>query len=100
MALVVSLHDAADLEVGEAFETYFGRSPKAARRFIIELDRVIGMASELPDMFQEIPDSPPFRRALLRRYPYAVVFAVQGDVLRVVAVAHLRRSPNYWKSRR
>ena len=39
------------------------------------------------------------RRALLVRFPFAVVFVVHNDDVRVVAFAHAKRLPNYWTKR-
>ncbi len=39
------------------------------------------------------------RRYLLHRFPYHVVFRERGKAIEVVAVAHVKRRPGYWKSR-
>jgi plasmid stabilization system protein ParE len=39
------------------------------------------------------------RRALLRRFPYAVFFKNHEEVVIVIAVLHMRRDPDAWKSR-
>jgi hypothetical protein len=66
------------------------------------------MASILP-LVQDRPHSFPqlqgfderfeIRRALLTRFPYAIVFVVQPEEIRVLAVAHAKRRPQYWLSR-
>ena len=40
------------------------------------------------------------RRALVRRFPYAVYFRSIGDEIVVLAVMHGRRLPRRWQSRR
>jgi plasmid stabilization system protein ParE len=40
------------------------------------------------------------RRALVRRFPYAVYFCPVGDEITVLAVMHGRRLPRHWRSRR
>lgn len=40
------------------------------------------------------------RRALVRRFPYAVYFRPVDDEIIVLAVMHGRRSPRQWRSRR
>lgn len=40
------------------------------------------------------------RRALVRRFPYAVYFRPLGDEIIVLAVMHGRRNPGHWRSRR
>ena len=40
------------------------------------------------------------RRAVVRRFPYAVYFRPIGDEIIVLAVMHGRRLPRRWQSRR
>lgn len=40
------------------------------------------------------------RRALVRRFPYAVYFHPFDDEIIVLAVMHGRRNPRHWRSRR
>jgi plasmid stabilization system protein ParE len=37
------------------------------------------------------------RRALLKRFPYAVYFAVEGDVIVILTVLHVSRDPATWQ---
>jgi plasmid stabilization system protein ParE len=39
------------------------------------------------------------RRALLRRFPYAMYFRIYDDVIVVVACMHGRRNPRRWQLR-
>ena len=39
------------------------------------------------------------RRALVLRFPYQVVYRLRPDEIVIVAVAHLKRRPGYWKTR-
>jgi plasmid stabilization system protein ParE len=40
-----------------------------------------------------------FRRRLVRRFPYLVFYVVASDHVRVVAIAHAKRRPGYWRDR-
>jgi plasmid stabilization system protein ParE len=40
------------------------------------------------------------RRALVRRFPYAIYFHAMSDEIVVLAVIHSRRHPRHWQSRR
>ncbi len=40
------------------------------------------------------------RRALLRRFPYAVYYVIGNDVIVVLAVLHASRDPAEWQRRR
>ena len=39
------------------------------------------------------------RRYVLRRYPFSIVYRVAGELIEVIAVAHQRRKPYYWRDR-
>lgn len=45
-----------------------------------------------------LPDRP-YRKKLVRRFPYVIFFTAEGDAVVVVAIAHTRRRPGYWVSR-
>ena len=40
-----------------------------------------------------------FRRVLVRRFPFSIIYFVEPGQIVVVAVAHQSRSPDYWKVR-
>jgi plasmid stabilization system protein ParE len=39
------------------------------------------------------------RRALLRQFPYKLLYSVETDHIYIIAVAHQHRKPNYWSGR-
>lgn len=49
--------------------------------------------ADLAEVFQEL------RVALVRRFPYAIVYRVDEDQITVVAVYHSRRDPRSWQRR-
>ena len=40
----------------------------------------------------------PTRRLALRRFPFNLMYRVHGDEIRVLAIAHQRRKPGYWRT--
>ncbi|MGQ0847085.1 MAG: type II toxin-antitoxin system RelE/ParE family toxin [Sporichthyaceae bacterium] len=46
-----------------------------------------------------LPGDVPVRSAPVRRFPYRIVYLVHDDAIRVLAVAHTRREPRYWRDR-
>jgi plasmid stabilization system protein ParE len=93
----IEFHPAADREIRSARRWYAARSPSAALSFVAELDRAIAKIAKDPQR------SPAYlfgtRRVLLRRFPYIVVYRETPLGARVIAIAHGRRRPGYWKSR-
>jgi plasmid stabilization system protein ParE len=39
------------------------------------------------------------RRVLVPGFPYALLYRIEPDQILIVAVAHLRRRPGYWRDR-
>ncbi len=39
------------------------------------------------------------RRKLVRRFPYYVLYRVSDDEILIIAIAHRRRRPGYWRGR-
>lgn len=87
----------AEAEIREAFLWYFERSPIAADAFRTEtfqaVDRLAVDALAWPE------DDDAIRRYVLRHFPYTVFYEIRGDILTVLAVAHQRRRPGYWRER-
>lgn len=97
MASEVSLHEAASAEYEAAFEWYYLRSEFAASSFVEEVIRAIGEISQAPTRWPQITHG--VRKFLLRRFPFAVFYRELPSGIQVVAVAHSRRRPGYWKRR-
>ena len=84
-------------ELAEAARFYEERAPGLGRDFFEEAEAVIRAVVENPEA-GTIHESP-YRRMLCRRFPFAIVYRRMNDELRVLAVAHQRRRPGYWKKR-
>jgi len=93
----VLFHPEADAEYLAAREWYQSRSLQAAFRFESELERVLGLIAANPDTFPKYDDN--HRFALLRRFPYCVIYQERSEGIDVIAVAHTSRSAGYWQGR-
>lgn len=76
---------------------YDERQVGLGRRFLAEVDHVFERVTENPAQFPRIEDH--VRRALLRKYPYAVYFVFDRDQVTILAVLHCRRDPSGWRTR-
>jgi len=93
----VRLLAAARQELDDAVAWYDGQAAGLGREFLDELDRAVRRAAAFPMSCPKI--EPDMRRCLLARFPYGVIFGVDGQTLVIVAVAHLHREPRYWVDR-
>lgn len=93
----VRLLAAARQELDDAVAWYDEQAPGLGREFLDEIDRAVRRAAAFPMSCPEI--EPDMRRCLLARFPYGLIFGVDGQTLVIVAVAHLHREPRYWSDR-
>lgn len=93
----VRIHPAALDEAEAAAEWYGERSHGAAEGFLNELHRTIDLISRHPEQYQLHEFGT--RRAMLHRFPYLIVFRQGTGEIEIIAVAHGRRRPGYWRDR-
>ena len=86
-------------ELAEAATWYESREPGLASRFLEEVEQMLPTLGARPRSFPRLVDTAPdldVRRALLPHFPFALVFLELPAIVRVVAVAHVKRRPGYW----
>lgn len=88
----------ADLDIEATFHWYENEQSGLGLDFLDELRATYDRIVKGPLKYQELRSS--IRRALVKRFPYAVYFAVEGDVIVVLAVLHASRDPVEWQRRR
>ncbi len=93
---ILVLPQAAD-EFAEAADYYDQLQPGLGRRFRDEVDRHIRWISENA----EIPRARPggHRRVNLKVFPHYIAHPVKADTVRILAIAHGHRKPEYWIGR-
>jgi plasmid stabilization system protein ParE len=97
MASPVSFRPLAQDDVDDGLSWYGAEQPALALRFAESLDAVVFKVADTPFQFPTVYGE--VRRALLGRFPYGVFFTVQNDTIHVLAVVHLHRHPDSWKTR-
>ena len=89
---------AARAELIDARDWYEHESPGLGRRFTAAIDAVIERMRANPRQFPVVHKT--IRRALLRRFPYSLMFVVEeDDGLTVIACFHGSRDPVHWQQR-
>ncbi len=89
---------AARAELLEAQDWYEKEVPGLGRRFRFAIDSVVERMICNPRQFPVIHKN--VHRALLRRFPYALLFVIDSDqTLTVIACFHGSRDPARWQSR-
>ena len=98
----LTLDPAAAEEIEEAAIWYGEKRWSLGRRFLAEVHQTLSKIAERPHSFPTFEDGATnleLRRAQTQTFPYLAVFLVLESEIRVVALAHSRRMPGYWKPR-
>jgi toxin ParE1/3/4 len=96
--IVVEFHPDARDELQAAVTWYDAEHAGLGAVFASAVERTIRQAASAPAA--GTPIGPDLRRWLVPSFPYAILCAVEPALLRVMAIAHFRRRPDYWKARR
>jgi plasmid stabilization system protein ParE len=92
----LEFHALAVAEGEDAAAWYAARNPRVAARFTDELEAALSLVIEAPDRW---PTFFGLRRVTLGKFPYSVLYRDEPSRVLVVAIAHARRRPGYWKGR-
>jgi plasmid stabilization system protein ParE len=84
-------------EIDEAYLWFEEKSSGKGVDFLDELDRAVRLVITYPLAFPEV--EPGIRRCLLARFPYGILYGIDGDTIVVLAVSHAHRRPKYWIGR-
>jgi plasmid stabilization system protein ParE len=98
MSLGIIFRPQAAAEVRNARASYEGHRAGLGAEFVAELDGLVERIAREPKAFPRVHG--PMRRALFRRFPYAVYFAIVESDAVVFAVLHGHRHPDAWRHRR
>lgn len=91
-------HSEARAEFRESALFYERELPGLGAEFVAEVEHTIEFILTHPNAGSPLWGD--FRRIFVRRFPFAAIYRAKDDTVYVVAVAHQRRRPNYWRSRK
>ena len=87
----------ADEEMTEAAIFYEGRAKGLGTEFLDDLQRAVDKILNNPESGQLILEN--FRRSILSRFPFSLIYTIEPESILIIAVAHQRSRPYYWKER-
>jgi plasmid stabilization system protein ParE len=87
----------ADAELAEARKWYAHQRHNLDLEFMQSIDQALARITANPKQYPIVYMK--LRRAVVRRFPFAIFYHISADALEVIAVFHSRRDPQRWKSR-
>lgn len=93
----ITFHEDARAELAEASHYYEDRVPGLGQALIDDVEKGVKEILEHPNACERVSKN--LRRKVLSRFPYGLMYTVETDRIRIVAVAHHKRRPEYWRYR-
>ena len=84
-------------ELREAIRYYNTQRVMLGEEFRDEVWETIQRVQRFPEAWQ--PLSVSIRRCQMNRFPYGLIYSATKSEIILVAIAHLHRAPDYWRSR-
>lgn len=82
-------------DVAAAVEHYEGAAAGLGLRFVDELEKTLHRILAQPRAWMLL--SGRLRRCRMRRFPYGVIYSIEGEIVLIAAVFHLHRRPEDWE---
>ena len=92
-----SFNELAERELNDAAQYYERERKGLGSAFIDKIDRATAMILEYPEASPAVLGDVGGR--LCERFPYALLYCVRGNEVRILAVMNLSRRPGYWVGR-
>ena len=93
----IIFHNEAAEEMQAAAAYYAIRTPGIGEAFLDEIEQGLRRIQEFPRLWPVYESD--YRRYLLQRFPYSLIYRIDPEEIFILAVAHLHRQPGYWKNR-
>jgi len=92
------IKEEANEDVISAFLWYEEQQEGLGDKFLLCLDEYCSVITENPYIFQAKYNT--LRQAILKRFPYVIIYEVEENALVVYAVFHTSRHPKGWEKRK
>jgi plasmid stabilization system protein ParE len=93
----ISFHHLAERELNDATLFYEFESPGLGAAFLDAVEKSCASILEHPESGVTVFGG--IRRRMIRRFPYALLYSIRSERIRILAVTNLKRRPMYWADR-
>ena len=87
----------AEADLVDARNWYEEQRQGLGAEFLLCVEEVLERISRMPEMHAVVYEG--VRRALTRRFPYAIYYRIEANEIVVLGILHIRRDPRGWQSR-
>lgn len=97
MAAELAIAPEADQDLAEAYAWHESRRFGLGEEFLSSIDACVEAICRTPEMHAVVHEN--YRRALVRRFPYAIFYEYATGTVTIYCVFHTSRDPDKWRQR-
>lgn len=90
-------HPSAEDDLAQAFVYYEEQLEGLGEEYLHAIEVALDRLLSFPESGAPIQED--LRQKVIKRFPYSLLYKVEGNVLTLIAVAHHRRDPEFWRER-
>ncbi len=94
--MIVDFHPTAEDELADSALYYESKLVGLGSKFLSEVERGAELLREYPLLGPKVKNG--IHWLVLRRFPYSLIYSLPGETLYILAVAHHRKKPGYWRN--
>lgn len=87
----------AEEDIISAYSWYESQRVGLGDEFLYKIEDSFGIIKQNPNICRCILKK--IRRKLMQRFPYAIFYVFEKDIISIIAVIHVKRHPKHWKER-
>ena len=93
----VDFHPEATAELETSADWYLLRGPSAAQGFALAVETALDRIARFPERYPRIDAH--HRSGNVENYPFQIIYRDDDQRIYIIAIAHAKRRPGYWKRR-
>ena len=93
----VHFTEPASIELDDAIQFYELQLPGLGKKFFNEIEETMELILHFPLLWTS--NTTHTRKAVLRKFPYNLIYSIYQNDIYIIAVAHQNRAPEYWIDR-
>lgn len=97
MAVELIIAPEALQDIDESYGWFEERRIGLGEDFLTCVDACVQNICRLPELYPKVHED--YRRALVRRFPYAVFYEYTGDKVIIYSIFHTSQNPQKWRLR-
>lgn len=94
MAFEVTILHSATIEITEILDWYNSQNESSAASFYEEYLSSLEKLKANPQFYSYIHED--FRRLVMERFPYRIIYKVSGNKVTIYRISHIRRDDREW----